>query len=130
MKPTPTLQIKVGLLIVTALIILGATIFLMGKERRFFENKVLFITEADPSASIVFIIPLTGSPLFMPARIDMASFIGIHTLMASAKSIPVDICSAMSSRILAWNIWLLALAFRMDSESNLTTSLIGMPCPR
>jgi len=42
MKPTPTLQIKVGLLIVTALIILGATIFLMGKERRFFENKVLF----------------------------------------------------------------------------------------
>ncbi|MBI2991680.1 MAG: MCE family protein, partial [Deltaproteobacteria bacterium] len=42
MKPTPTLQIKVGLLIVTALIILGATIFLMGKERRLFENKVLF----------------------------------------------------------------------------------------
>ncbi len=42
MKPTPTLQMKVGLLIVTALIILGATIFLMGKERRFFENKVPF----------------------------------------------------------------------------------------
>ncbi|MBI2985515.1 MAG: MCE family protein [Deltaproteobacteria bacterium] len=42
MKPTPALQIKVGLLIVTALIILSATIFLMGKERRFFENKVPF----------------------------------------------------------------------------------------
>ena len=36
MKPTPALQIKVGLLIVTALILLSVTIFLMGKERRFF----------------------------------------------------------------------------------------------
>lgn len=42
MKPTPALQIKVGLLIVTALILLSVTIFLMGKERRFFENKVPF----------------------------------------------------------------------------------------
>ena len=42
MKPTPALQIKVGLLIVAALIILGVAIFLMGKERRFFENKVPF----------------------------------------------------------------------------------------
>ncbi len=42
MKPTPALQIKVGLLIVATLIILSVTIFLMGKERRFFENKVPF----------------------------------------------------------------------------------------
>lgn len=42
MKPTPALQIKVGLLIVTALILLSVIIFLMGKERRFFENKVPF----------------------------------------------------------------------------------------
>lgn len=42
MKPTSALQIKVGLLIVTALILLSVTIFLMGKERRFFENKVPF----------------------------------------------------------------------------------------
>ncbi|TAK01899.1 MCE family protein [bacterium] len=42
MKPAPALQIKVGLLIVATLIILSVTIFLMGKERRFFENKVPF----------------------------------------------------------------------------------------
>lgn len=42
MKHSPSLQIKVGLLIVTALLILGVAIFLMGKERRFFENKVPF----------------------------------------------------------------------------------------
>lgn len=42
MRPTSALQIKVGLLIVTALILLSVTIFLMGKERRFFENKVAF----------------------------------------------------------------------------------------
>jgi len=42
MKPAPALQIKVGLLIVATLIIFGVTIFLMGKERRFFENKVPF----------------------------------------------------------------------------------------
>lgn len=42
MKPAPALQIKVGLLIVASLIILSVTIFLMGKERRFFENKVPF----------------------------------------------------------------------------------------
>ena len=42
MIPTPALQIKVGLLIVTALIVLSGTIFLMGKERRFFESKVPF----------------------------------------------------------------------------------------
>jgi phospholipid/cholesterol/gamma-HCH transport system substrate-binding protein len=42
MKPTQAVQIRVGLLIVTALIILGVTIFLMGKERRFFESKVPF----------------------------------------------------------------------------------------
>lgn len=42
MKPTPALQIKVGLLILTSLVILGAAIFLMGKERRLFENKVSF----------------------------------------------------------------------------------------
>ncbi|MEK7783195.1 MAG: MlaD family protein, partial [Candidatus Binatota bacterium] len=42
MRPTSALQIKVGLLIVTALILLSVTIFLMGKERRFFENKVPF----------------------------------------------------------------------------------------
>lgn len=42
MKPTQAVQIRVGLVIVTALVILGATIFLMGKERRFFESKVPF----------------------------------------------------------------------------------------
>jgi phospholipid/cholesterol/gamma-HCH transport system substrate-binding protein len=42
MKPTPVLQFKVGLLILTSLFILGVTIFLMGRERRLFENKVPF----------------------------------------------------------------------------------------
>ncbi len=44
MKPTRTIQIqiRVGLLILASLIILGGTILLMGKERRFFEDKVPF----------------------------------------------------------------------------------------
>lgn len=42
MKSTPALQIRVGLLIVATLIILSATIFLMGRERRFFESRVAF----------------------------------------------------------------------------------------
>ncbi|MGH7771597.1 MAG: MlaD family protein [Candidatus Binatia bacterium] len=44
MKPTQTIQIqiRVGLLILASLIILGGTILLMGRERRFFENKVPF----------------------------------------------------------------------------------------
>jgi len=42
MKPTLSLQIRVGLLILTSLVIFGAAIFLMGKERRLFETKVPF----------------------------------------------------------------------------------------
>ena len=42
MKRTPISQIKVGLLILTSLIVFGSTIFLLGKERRFFEGKVPF----------------------------------------------------------------------------------------
>jgi phospholipid/cholesterol/gamma-HCH transport system substrate-binding protein len=42
MKPSPALQIRVGLLILAALTILAATIFLMGKERRLFERRVPF----------------------------------------------------------------------------------------
>lgn len=42
MKPSPALQIKVGLLILFSLIILSVAILLMGKERRLFENKVPF----------------------------------------------------------------------------------------
>ena len=42
MKPTVSLQIRVGLLILVCLVIFGATIFLMGKERRLFETKVPF----------------------------------------------------------------------------------------
>lgn len=42
MKTNAASKIRVGLLIVTALVILAVTILLMGKERRLFENKVPF----------------------------------------------------------------------------------------
>ncbi|MCH8055904.1 MAG: MCE family protein [Deltaproteobacteria bacterium] len=42
MKNTPTLQTRVGLLILISLFVLGGTVLLMGKERRLFENKVSF----------------------------------------------------------------------------------------
>ena len=42
MKRTYALQFKIGLLILTSLIILALAIFLMGKERRIFERKVPF----------------------------------------------------------------------------------------
>lgn len=42
MKRTLASQIRVGLLVLTSLIIFGSTILLMGKERRLFETKVPF----------------------------------------------------------------------------------------
>lgn len=42
MMPTQASQIKVGLLILSSLVIFGLTTFLMGKERRLFENRVSF----------------------------------------------------------------------------------------
>lgn len=42
MKGTPASQIRVGLLILTSLIVFGSAILLMGKERRLFETKVPF----------------------------------------------------------------------------------------
>ena len=42
MKTTPAMQFKVGLLMLVSLIIFGATILLMGKERRLFESRVPF----------------------------------------------------------------------------------------
>lgn len=42
MKTNAASKLRVGLLIVTALVILAVTILLMGKERRLFENKVPF----------------------------------------------------------------------------------------
>jgi len=42
MKPTPMLQIKVGLLILASLVILGVSILVLGKQRRLFEHKVPF----------------------------------------------------------------------------------------
>lgn len=42
MKPTSALQIKVGLLILTALVVFGVAIFMMGAERRLFETRVQY----------------------------------------------------------------------------------------
>ena len=42
MKPTSALQIKVGILILAALVIFGVSIFMMGAERRLFETRVQY----------------------------------------------------------------------------------------
>ncbi|MCH7571091.1 MAG: MCE family protein, partial [Deltaproteobacteria bacterium] len=40
MKTTRPTQVRVGLLILLSLIALGSTVVMLGKERRFFENRV------------------------------------------------------------------------------------------
>ena len=45
MKATQETQVRVGLLILLSLAVLGGTIFMLGKERRLFENRVVFKIE-------------------------------------------------------------------------------------
>jgi len=40
MKTTRATQVRVGLLILLSLVALGGTVVMLGKERRFFENRV------------------------------------------------------------------------------------------
>jgi len=42
MKTTQAMQVRVGLFILLSLTVLGGTIFMLGKERRLFENRVVY----------------------------------------------------------------------------------------